>query len=96
LLGTVTCKFKVSFCFKKKKEMFQFGSMLIFFYSRFDCDLDQALELPLGSLPQGKRNIFTIESFNELSNGLIRTDMHCYGCTAGAGSSCTGAVVKEE
>jgi len=30
---------------------------------------------------------------NDLMNGrLISVSQHCYGCTAGAGSSCQGAV----
>jgi radical SAM/Cys-rich protein len=55
----------------------------------YDCDFNQALGLPLAEgLPQ------TIWEFdlNALSSRPIRLDDHCYGCTAGHGSSCGGAV----
>ena len=55
----------------------------------YDCDFNQMLELPLGpALPRHIRN------FNpaQLHTRRIVTANHCYGCTAGAGSSCGGAV----
>ena len=55
----------------------------------FDCDFNQMLELGLdGAAPQ---TIFdaTPES---LATRVIATGPHCFGCTAGAGSSCGGAV----
>ncbi len=54
-----------------------------------DCDFNQMLDLPLeGAAPQ------TIHEFDLalLSRRRVVTGMHCYGCTAGAGSSCGGAV----
>jgi radical SAM/Cys-rich protein len=57
----------------------------------YDCDFNQMLELGVDSgLPQ------TISDFDpELFAGRrINTGVHCFGCTAGAGSSCGGAVVK--
>lgn len=55
----------------------------------YDCDFNQMLELPVS----GARNP-TIHDFDlaELASRHIRTGRHCYGCTAGAGSSCQGAV----
>jgi len=53
----------------------------------YDCDFNQMLELPTGG---GRRTIWTIESFDELGGDAIATGSHCYGCTAGAGSSCGG------
>ena len=54
----------------------------------YDCDFNQMLEIPVN----GKRKtIFEIENFNE-TIGKIAFDDHCYGCTAGAGSSCTGTL----
>lgn len=56
----------------------------------YDCDFNQALELPLPEcLPQ------TIWDFDyeTLAARPIHTDLHCYGCTAGAGSGCLGALV---
>lgn len=55
----------------------------------FDCDFNQALDLPLAAgLPQ------TIWEFNlpELAGRSIRLGDHCYGCTAGGGSSCGGCL----
>ena len=52
----------------------------------FDCDFNQALDLPAANAP----TIFTVEHLSELGGARVRTDLHCLGCTAGAGSSCTG------
>lgn len=54
----------------------------------YDCDFNQMLELPV---PGIKKNIWAIESFSALSGEKIFFDDHCFACTAGAGSSCTGA-----
>ncbi len=53
----------------------------------FDCDFNQMLEL---SVNNGSPK--HIKDFNEkaLINRKIITGQHCYGCTAGAGSSCGG------
>jgi radical SAM/Cys-rich protein len=59
----------------------------------FDCDFNQALDLPLeAGLPQ------TIWEFDlaALQDRCIRLDDHCYGCTAGRGSSCGGALAAAE
>lgn len=55
----------------------------------YDCDFNQMLEMGL-SAPS--RTIWDIDSFSVLEGGAIRLDSHCYGCTAGAGSSCGGAL----
>jgi radical SAM/Cys-rich protein len=58
----------------------------------YDCDFNQMLELPLHrGLPR------TIEDFDlaALQRRRIVTGEHCFGCTAGAGSSCGGAVVSQ-
>ncbi len=57
----------------------------------FDCDFNQMLELPLGGAP---RSVFELDSLDALAGAPVRTASHCYGCTAGAGSSCTGALSK--
>ncbi len=55
----------------------------------FDCDFNQMLELGLKhELPQDIREF----NFERLSQRLIVTGQHCYGCTAGAGSGCQGAI----
>jgi radical SAM/Cys-rich protein len=54
----------------------------------YDCDFNQMLELPVDhGAPKHLRNF----NFEKLGNRLIVTKQHCYGCTAGAGSSCGGA-----
>jgi hypothetical protein len=55
----------------------------------YDCDFNQMLDVPLGA---GPRTIWDVESFDALAGGRIATGPHCFGCTAGAGSSCTGAL----
>ena len=55
----------------------------------FDCDFNQALDLPCGGK---RRTIFAIGSLDELEGEPIATGEHCFGCTAGAGSSCYGAL----
>ena len=56
----------------------------------YDCDFNQMLDLKLA----GK--VKHIKDYNEelLSNRDIIISQHCYGCTAGAGSSCQGAVTE--
>ena len=39
-----------------------------------------------------KKNIFQINSFDEITKEIL-TDIHCFGCTAGAGSSCGGSLI---
>lgn len=57
----------------------------------YDCDFNQAIGLP------------TVEGFPSTINDVdsdhllkreIATDEHCFGCTAGAGSSCGGALLE--
>jgi radical SAM/Cys-rich protein len=55
----------------------------------YDCDFNQMLELPLGA---GARSIWDIDSFAKLEHARVATASHCFGCTAGAGSSCSGAL----
>jgi len=53
-----------------------------------DCDFNQMLSLPLSG--QSQQTIWDIQNLNSLSGRSISTDAHCFGCTAGAGSSCAG------
>ena len=55
----------------------------------YDCDFNQMLEIPLGDR---RTTIFDVESLDELVGDRIATDSHCFGCTAGAGSSCSGSL----
>ena len=54
----------------------------------FDCDFNQMLNLPVNSKAKH------ISKYNEslLEGRNIVISQHCYGCTAGAGSSCQGVV----
>ena len=54
----------------------------------YDCDFNQILDLKVAS------KIKHIKDYNEelLQNRDILISQHCYGCTAGAGSSCQGTV----
>lgn len=55
----------------------------------YDCDFNQMLEIRTDKkLPQ---TIFDFD-LEKLANRAIVTANHCFGCTAGAGSSCGGAV----
>ncbi|MDA8021492.1 MAG: arsenosugar biosynthesis radical SAM protein ArsS [Gammaproteobacteria bacterium] len=55
----------------------------------YDCDFNQMLELPAGA--SGRRLLWEI-SRAELEGAPIALGSHCFGCTAGAGSSCGGAL----
>lgn len=57
----------------------------------YDCDFNYALKLPVRTAyPQH------IADFNSdlLMHRTIQTEFHCFGCTAGCGSSCGGALVE--
>jgi radical SAM/Cys-rich protein len=56
-----------------------------------DCDFHQMEGIPLASGGRAQ-TLWTIESFDELARTPIVTARHCYGCTAGAGSSCGGTL----
>lgn len=55
----------------------------------YDCDFNQMLEIPAGGT---RRTIWDIQSLDEFAHNNIAFENHCYGCTAGAGSSCGGAI----
>ena len=56
--------------------------------SLYDCDFNQMLDLPL-SCSSRHLSEFNMDT---VSNRSIVLNQHCYGCTAGAGSSCGGTV----
>lgn len=57
----------------------------------YDCDFNQMLESPI--LGDGRAvTIFDIDHFDEIADVTISTGPHCFGCTAGAGSGCSGAI----
>jgi radical SAM/Cys-rich protein len=59
----------------------------------YNCDFNQALGLPL---TREDGQLCTVDQLEELLKGNIRilTGQHCFCCTAGAGSSCNGSLVK--
>lgn len=57
----------------------------------YDCDFNQMLDMPIGGNSQS--SIWDIDTLSDFVDQKISVADHCYGCTAGAGSSCGGAVV---
>lgn len=55
----------------------------------YDCDFNQMLDMEVGySYPRHIQDF----DMSKLSHRRIVTNRHCYGCTAGTGSSCGGAI----
>ncbi len=59
----------------------------------FDCDFNQMLDLPLET--NSRQHISKLK-LQDIQNQSIAVGRHCYGCTAGAGSSCRGALLIEK
>ena len=57
----------------------------------YDCDFNQMLALPAGGV---RTTLWDIARLDEIETRPIAFDAHCYGCTAGAGSSCGGALTE--
>jgi radical SAM/Cys-rich protein len=55
----------------------------------YDCDFNQMLEMDV-VIDSEPMTIFNFD-YDKLSNRRISFGSHCFGCTAGAGSSCGGA-----
>jgi radical SAM/Cys-rich protein len=55
----------------------------------YDCDFNQMLELPVDH--GAPRTIDALLAHGDLARTIV-TQRHCFGCTAGAGSSCGGAL----
>jgi len=57
----------------------------------YDCDFNQMLKMPL--LSEGKRKTHLVDLIErDITNNPIVIGEHCFGCTAGQGSSCGGAL----
>ena len=56
----------------------------------FDCDFNQMLDIPLLD-DEGQPLRLSRLDLSALQKTPVRVDRHCFGCTAGAGSSCGGA-----
>jgi radical SAM/Cys-rich protein len=57
----------------------------------YDCDFNQMLDIPVRQ-PGGRRLHLTDLLVEDLAGRVIAVADHCYGCTAGQGSSCGGAL----
>jgi radical SAM/Cys-rich protein len=58
----------------------------------YDCDFNQMLGIDLGA-GNGRTHIREL-MHHDISNGQVVVMDHCYGCTAGQGSSCGGALTE--
>ncbi len=61
----------------------------------YDCDYNQMLGLPLRLKDSPRAWLSDLMGVDLQGNPIITAD-HCYGCTAGQGSSCGGALAQEE
>jgi len=57
----------------------------------YDCDFNQMLGLPLRVAGRARTHIADVLGRDLEGNPIVVRD-HCYGCTAGQGSSCAGAL----
>jgi radical SAM/Cys-rich protein len=57
----------------------------------YDCDFNQMLGLPLRVAGRARTHVVDVLE-RDLENNAIVVRDHCYGCTAGQGSSCGGAL----
>ena len=58
----------------------------------YDCDFNQMLGLPLAWKSKARTHLRELMGADMRNNPIVVKD-HCYGCTAGQGSSCGGALV---
>jgi radical SAM/Cys-rich protein len=56
----------------------------------YDCDFNQMLDLPIGG-PQNRQHLSDLLHM-DIAGRPIQVAGHCFGCTAGQGSSCGGAL----
>lgn len=57
----------------------------------YDCDFNQMLELPVNG---SARTIWEIDKLESVRENAIVFGDHCFGCTAGSGSSCSGIIER--
>ena len=60
----------------------------------YDCDFNQMLGLPLKHSGRVRSHLRELMHADLLGNAIVVRD-HCFGCTAGQGSSCGGALVPD-
>jgi radical SAM/Cys-rich protein len=59
----------------------------------YDCDFNQMLDLPLAWRGRPRTHLRDLAGAELAGNPIVVKD-HCYGCTAGQGSSCGGALAS--
>ena len=59
----------------------------------YDCDFNQMLDLPIRGADGKALNISTL-SVDQVQHLPVMVGDHCYACTAGSGSSCSGALLS--
>jgi len=57
----------------------------------FDCDFNQMLGIPMNG---GEERYLWDIKIDDVAGSAIATNRHCFGCTAGAGSSCGGVLAE--
>jgi radical SAM/Cys-rich protein len=57
----------------------------------YDCDFNQMLDLPMSRGPHRRVHLADLLD-DDIDGNPVRVAGHCYGCTAGQGSSCGGAL----
>jgi radical SAM/Cys-rich protein len=58
----------------------------------YDCDFNQMLEMPTNH--GGPQTLAELLASGRVLPRQVVTNRHCFGCTAGAGSSCAGALAR--
>lgn len=62
--------------------------------SLYDCDFNQMADIALGAgRSRRPATIWDVDDLASLQGFPIATAAHCFGCTAGTGSSCAGAIL---
>lgn len=58
----------------------------------YDCDFNQMLGMPIVERAGAALTVWQVDDLSRFEGRSIRTAPHCFGCTAGEGSSCGGAL----
>lgn len=58
----------------------------------YDCDFNQMLDIEMRREGGEPLTVWNLDSFTGLAGNRVDTGSHCFGCTAGTGSSCGGSL----
>lgn len=78
---------------RKPPSMFSLAMLYIIMTINFRTMLYMTITCPPPPPPQDGYSIFDVNSVEDMATTDIVLESHCYGCTAGKGSSCQGATV---